>query len=565
MTIVGKLCPNCSSSLASPDDEAACAALRTLKEQGWAQQLEDGSWQLQRAALQEIAITQQVCDPQPMCHVPEQAALTDLSAFQLCLVLQQRGWKWKKHAPKKSPAYVLGGPLLWYTAGKVVIRDYALTLLQAESILEYERPEDEPSPRCIHHCRPSKYYRMLLDGEYQKAQLCLHGRSSKELPATEGSAGMLAADEGFFVQPVNQPALPAPPPSNVRSPLDKGTSAKRKREDARSSSDSCASELERLLDEDSSVEPGSPGEWGSVSDEDEAANLASNSNSNSSSSKDVPGQGIAPHDASNLDPVPLNPEKEPQPVPAILQPTEPSASARPVPERSASPEAAFGKRVVQPQTIPCWGKPGFRITYRVAKGKQPASWQGTCPYHRKSAATRCTKAVTFSTEDESDACLRRIKNWLVQGPTFLDAKTHSSFHPRFADAPPHEVLDAQAESLSPAPAVVIPDDEHEKVEGVKKKVEERRAKAKAKVAAKGKAVKAKAEPKTKTCKRKAKPQPAGPASRSPAGEPEVARSPASERDARPAGSRDGAPDQPNSESSGSSSDSDSSSGSSSSD
>ena len=161
-------------------------------------------------------------------------------------------------------------------------------------------------------------------------------------------------------------------------------------------------------------------------------------------------------------------------MPAILQPTEPSASARPVPERSASPEAVFGKRVVQPQTIPCWGKPGFRITYRVAKGKQPASWQGTCPYHRKSAATRCTKAVTFLTEDESDACLRRIKNWLVQGPTFLDAKTHSSFHPRFADAPPHEVLDAQAESLSPAPAVVIPDDEHEKVEGVKKKVEERR-------------------------------------------------------------------------------------------
>ena len=158
-----------------------------------------------------------------------------------------------------------------------MIRDYALTLLQAESILEYERPEDEPSPRCIHHCRPSKYYRMLLDGEYQKAQLCLHGRSSKELPATEGSAGMLAADEGFFVQPVNQLALPAPPRSNVRSPLDKGTSAKRKREDARSSSDSCASELERLLDEDASVEPGSPGEWGSVSDEDEAANLASNS------------------------------------------------------------------------------------------------------------------------------------------------------------------------------------------------------------------------------------------------------------------------------------------------
>ena len=82
-----RACEGFAGSLASPDDEAACAALR---EQGWAQQLEDGSWQLQRAALQEIAITQQVCDPQPMCHVPEQAALTDLSAFQLCLVLQQR-------------------------------------------------------------------------------------------------------------------------------------------------------------------------------------------------------------------------------------------------------------------------------------------------------------------------------------------------------------------------------------------------------------------------------------------------------------------------------------------
>eukprot|EP00969_Alexandrium_andersonii_P319662 14122009-Alexandrium_andersonii.AAC.1 len=63
--------------------------------------------------------------------------------------------------------------------------------------------------------------------------------------------------------------------------------------------------------------------------------------------------------------------------------------------------ARFSRRV-HPDSIPSWG-PGFAFTWRPGRGSSCGTWQATCPYHRLTEVTNCTKSLAVPTRaDKQD-------------------------------------------------------------------------------------------------------------------------------------------------------------------
>ena len=136
-----RACEGHSGGLAHPSDEARCELLASLQGRGWAKQLENGTWQATRTCLQKMCATHVMHSPSAFGDIPADLPLSDMSSFQLCVRMQNMGWRWGKFRPAKTGPYVLGGPQYWHTSGKTVLREYLLSLLQAEQVLAVEDAE----------------------------------------------------------------------------------------------------------------------------------------------------------------------------------------------------------------------------------------------------------------------------------------------------------------------------------------------------------------------------------------------------------------------------------------
>ena len=111
---------------------------------------------------------------------------------------------------------------------------------------------------------------------------------------------------------------------------------------------------------------------------------------------------------------------------------------------------AAGQRVARPESIASWGTAGFRITYRApAPGCTYGAWQGRCPFHQRSAVTKCTKSISMSnsTDENRERCLNMVKHWLLQAGRFDRAWKHQAWQPTSSETPGPDVLEAQAVAL----------------------------------------------------------------------------------------------------------------------
>lgn len=126
------------------------------------------------------------------------------------------------------------------------------------------------------------------------------------------------------------------------------------------------------------------------------------------------------------------------------------------------------ERRLQPETLTAWGAgpQTFRITWRrPSRDCKHGAWQGTCPYHKKTLKTKCTKALNLKSNDaeENTRCLRMVQHWLLRGPSFARAWEHAYFNPRVEETPPYETLLALSESMA-VPSDVLEDEALDKGE-----------------------------------------------------------------------------------------------------
>lgn len=134
--------------------------------------------------------------------------LSDLSSYQLQLLLQDRGWTWQKlpgprtQARTRLPSYTLEGERIWYSENLHVHREYLTALLDAER-LHADFAIDE-----IPHGRAQETYVLLLRGvplashpvEPARAQ---QGRLLMEPDYGDDDGGGAALDLGIIASDID--------------------------------------------------------------------------------------------------------------------------------------------------------------------------------------------------------------------------------------------------------------------------------------------------------------------------------------------------------------------------
>ena len=477
------------------------AILQELQGEGWAVQSERG-WQLTQAAVKQLRVSQKVRQPSILLEeAPDHVPLMEQSIWQLCMKLQSCGWSWKRSSPKIAlPPYVEDGARVWYTGGLTVKKEYVLCLLEAPKVLALD------AECVIHHNKSVKYYKHLLEGEYQLAcevldqeknqrpiivQACLEDSSNLGMIADEGIAWQLSLENSTGDEPQQSRGC---------------ATRKRKRENA-------VEHVEVDSDGESIPSLSSFGRWvdSEVDDDDIDGGGDDGAGGGAGNLNVCLGEEAVPN-VDNAD-VPASSS-----VPLDLPPSGPSdpASSQHAGEENnpESRDSAVGvTRLQRPETIPSWGNCGFRITWRAPGGAAPnGAFQGTCVFHRHSSKNRCTRSINVSdnSAESRDMCLRQIKNWLIQAPAFDRAWKHRGWNPRSFETPSSAVLEAKANDLPAAPVSVQHDQEIDAASEVAPK---------AKAKGKGKSQpKKNAKPKSKpadgnrSSEPKAKPMPANPKS-----------------------------------------------------
>lgn len=378
--------------------------------EGWVLQCEDG-WQLAKAGVQQLRVSQGLHSPRAICDRASQAPLKDKTTWEILQQLVDLGWTWKKVPPKKKACeiepYALDKPRFWYTAGTTVRREYVLCLLQSDRLLQVEVPGDA---KVLHHAMPVAYYNKVLAGDFDSAYMIANAKPEGGKLAQEERP--MLADEGMVWANL-EPSL------SIEDAIPNAEFPKRTRKRKRrlSSSDS-----EALLAQDFGA---TPGHWVSES-ESEAAD-------------DPAAQDIELSDAGQ------------PPDPAVRASAEEPTASAPVEDPDLAAAAPIA-RVVRPETLASWGRgpQKFRIIWRPPSTTcKHGAWQDICPYHRKSATAKCTRSLnlTDGSPESREACLRMIQNWLLCADKFDRAWKHGAFNPRFEETPPEEVLLARSESM----------------------------------------------------------------------------------------------------------------------
>eukprot|EP00971_Amphidinium_carterae_P319878 6358220-Amphidinium_carterae.1 len=78
----------------------------------------------------------------------------------------------------------------------------------------------------------------------------------------------------------------------------------------------------------------------------------------------------------------------------------------------------------------------FRMTFRHPKAGTPSkgSWQMTCPFHCRHEKTKCTRSLTFGTDEGGELGQLRLKYWALRGYTLATREEHQAFLKTFRPA-----------------------------------------------------------------------------------------------------------------------------------
>ena len=117
-----------------------------------------------------------------------------------------------------------------------------------------------------------------------------------------------------------------------------------------------------------------------------------------------------------------------------------------------------------------WGPPAkltaFHFTFSDAAKKPPhGQWMVTCPWHRVSAVTACTRTISLGFGGK-DVTKRMLMAWCLQAPVHNRRRHHKEVSPQDLGALPEEVLRARMVAMPPPPAIVLTDAELDAEEGI---------------------------------------------------------------------------------------------------
>ncbi len=418
---------NGNGAILNASDEIETRLLQELCFEGWVIGSEEHGWRLAKAGLQQLRVCQSLDRPQPLCNSDPSQPLQDKTNWELLQQLLHKGWCWQKLPPKKRgdlEPYALGAHRFWYTSGDTVRKEYLLCLLQSDELLHVEG--DREAVRVIHHAMPVAYYQKILALEFDGAYMIADSKVNAEKIVGPRAMPMLA-DEGFVWAPLELPG---------GSDLRPAQLPRRRRKRKTPPSPAPSSDTEALLALDFGL-VADPGEWASGSGGDSAEDPLNDDDCN--------------HDATMNE---LHEE-----VAAPVRAVEAASSERDEQEAAPNPSSSSRgpdhepiAREVQPETLVAWGAGDqkFRITWRKPSHTcKFGAWQGTCPYHRKSASAKCTKGLNVSDDsaESRERCLRMVQHWLLCANQFEMAAAHGAFNPRFDETPPAEVLLARSETM----------------------------------------------------------------------------------------------------------------------
>ena len=127
-------------------------------------------------------------------------------------------------------------------------------------------------------------------------------------------------------------------------------------------------------------------------------------------------------------------------------------------EAPALAENVGRERCLQPETVENWGEGSqrFRFTWRKPTAScRYGAWQSICPYHRRTAKTKCTKALNLQNDNpaENNRVLRMVQHWAMSALQYDRAWKHQMFNPRTEEVPPSEALLARSETMPMAEGV----------------------------------------------------------------------------------------------------------------
>ena len=426
-------------------DEVERRILSDMMAEGWVCRVGDDGWRLSLSGVKQLRVSQLVDSPKSICDIPPELALEDMTSWQLLKKLQDLGWSWQK-LHKHSEPYTLGGPLIWYTSGITVRREYLLCLMQAPDILQPPCPE-APAP-LLHHGLTVPYYQKMLDKDFDGAAEIVatcHMRRGRQLPTAPDTLGdrPMLADDGMGWR--DGPRITDQPP--VQGPKPK-RGKKRKKPSSQSSRDLLAIDYDPC------------GEWASHEPDTESdredlesdSSLLADIRAAAREGEASPPIGVAAGVGEVASSSSRQPDgfSVPEPPPSVGPPDEPPPSSVSPPDEQ--PLAGQRDREIQPETLVAWGRgpQKFRITFRKPTREcRFGAWQGICPLHKKSATAKCTKALNIAndTHDAKVQCLRMVQHWLVAGKNFSRAYQHSAFNPRFEETPPYEALLVKSEEV----------------------------------------------------------------------------------------------------------------------
>ena len=92
------------------------------------------SWQLTEKALGQLQSHVELHSPRQFFHVRGDLPLAGRLPFDLLTIMEKQGWQWQRLQKGRAPAYVRGGPRVFYSSGLTVGPYYLTALLSFEDL-----------------------------------------------------------------------------------------------------------------------------------------------------------------------------------------------------------------------------------------------------------------------------------------------------------------------------------------------------------------------------------------------------------------------------------------------